>query len=92
MRLVQHRRLLVLLLAQALTSAVAAHDDVRRVAVGETLRRSGYESTPRRAQRSRLYPRNAGYIQQLPTGSGFRPAPHPFGLSAADSIPLSRFI
>jgi hypothetical protein len=73
MRLVQHRRLLVLLLAQALTSAVAAHDDVRRVAVGETLRRSGYESTSRRAQRSRLYPRNAGYIQQLPTGSRFRP-------------------
>jgi hypothetical protein len=71
MRLAQRRCLVALLLAQALTSAVAAHDDVSRAARGEALRRAGDDTTPRRAQR-RLYPRNVAYVRQLSTGSGLR--------------------
>jgi hypothetical protein len=72
MRSAQRRCLVALLLAQALTSAVAAHDDVSRAARAEALRRAGDDTTPRRTQRPRLYPRNVAYVRQLPTGSGLR--------------------
>jgi hypothetical protein len=67
MRLVNHRCLLALLLAYAMTS-VAAHDGGSRSVTGEALRR-GDGTAPRRMQRPRLYPGNAGYIRQLPTGA-----------------------
>lgn len=69
MRSANHRCLLALLLAPALASAVAARDDVSRGAMGEALRNRDDHSAPRRAPRPRLYPRNAGYIRQLPPGA-----------------------
>jgi hypothetical protein len=67
MRLVNHRCLLALLIATALTS-VAAHDGRSRSATGETLRR-GDDATDRHMQRPRLFPNNLAYIRQLPTGA-----------------------
>jgi hypothetical protein len=67
MRLINHRCLLALCLAQALIS-VAAHDGGSRSVTGEGLRR-GDDAAPRRMQRPRVYPRNAGYIRQLPANA-----------------------
>jgi hypothetical protein len=70
MRLVNHRCLLALLLAHAMTS-VAAHDGGSRRVTGEALQR-GDDTAPRRMHRPRLYPRDAGYIRQLPPGARSR--------------------
>jgi hypothetical protein len=70
MRLINHRCLLALLLAHAMTS-VAAHDGGGSSVTGDALRR-GDDTARRRMERPRLYPRNACYIQQVPTGARSR--------------------
>jgi hypothetical protein len=70
MRWVNHRCLLALLLAQALTS-VAAHDGGSRSVTGGALRR-GDDATHRHIQRPQLFPKNVAYIRQLPSGLRFR--------------------
>jgi hypothetical protein len=87
MRLVDHRCLLALLLALALTS-IAAHDGGSHRVTGEALRRDD-KTASRHMQRPRLFAKNLAYIRQLPPGALARariPEHAPPSRNSADNV------